>query len=230
MTDPTPSSEFPKTDRNTVKRAPSRGKYDRKTVFEILDQSLLASIAFTTEQGPVLIPMMFARDGDELLFHGATTSRLMQVLTGGETVCLSVTIVDGLVLAKSLFHHSMNYRSVTCYGRGREVTDSEGRLRALEKISDKTMPGRWNDARLPSEKEMKATRIAAVSIESASAKVRTGPPSEDSEDVSLPYWSGVVPMRTIADPPIACQEHSRDLQIPSYLSDWVRQQNQTPKT
>lgn len=229
MSDQSPNSEFPKTDLNTVKRAPARGNYDRKTVYQILDESLIANIAFTTEHGPVLIPMMFARDGDELLFHGATTSRLMQVLTGGESVCLSVTIVDGLVLAKSLFHHSMNYRSVTCYGRGHEVTKPEDRLQALEKISDKTMPGRWTDSRQPSEKEMKATRIAAITIESASAKVRTGPPVEDADDVSLPYWSGVVPLRTIADSPVACQEHSSDVEIPGYLSEWVSQKNQTPE-
>ena len=178
-------SEFEQTGQNRVRQAAKRAIYDRDTVHEILDASFIGNIGFSTPDGPCIIPMLFARRDDELLFHGSTKSRLMTMLCSGDRVCVSVTMTDGLVMAKSLLHHSMNYRSVCVFGSGFEVTDETERWDALKIITDKVMIGRWDDARQPADNEMKATRIAAVKIESASAKVRSGPPEDDPEDLSI---------------------------------------------
>ena len=214
------ASSFEKTSLNQVRQVSKRGHYDHETVYQILDQNLIGQVAFVSDQQPIIIPMLFARRNDELLFHGSTKSRLMRVLCSGEPICVSATILDGLVMAKSLFHHSMNYRSVTVFGSGYEVEDKEEHMEALRIISEKTMPGRWDDARQPNAQEIKATCIAAIKIESASVKIRTGAPSDAPEDFDLPVWSGVIPISQSAGDPIRGEQGSQNLELPDYLKSW----------
>ena len=212
------TQKFPVAEENRVRRVPSRGSYTRADIYPILDDALVGQVGFDSENGPVVIPMLFARDGDRILLHGSTKSRLMLAIISGKKVCFSVTLLDGIVLAKSLFHHSMNYRAATCFGRGSEITGSDERMEALRLMSEKVLPSRWSDARQPHEKEMKATCIAAIEIESASAKIRNGPPIDEPDDLSLPVWSGILPMRTIAEEPVADEHTQTD--VPAYMHDW----------
>ncbi len=213
------SNEFEKTAVNAVRQVAKRGHYDKETVYEVLDANLVASVGFVTPDGPIIIPMLFARLEDQLFFHGSTKSRLMQMLCSGSRICVSVTSLDGLVLAKSVFHHSMNYRSVTAFGCGAEVTDETQRNEILRLMTDKVMHGRWEDARQPNPQELKATCVAAVKIDSASAKIRTGDPVDDAEDLQLPVWSGVIPLTQVALPPIEAPDNSAPQ--PAYLTDWL---------
>ena len=217
---------FEKNPRNRIRQAAKRGVYDRETINAILDGNLVGHVGLIVDAEPVVIPMLFARHNDELLFHGSTKSRIMRALCSGQPVCLSATTLDGLVLAKSLFHHSMNYRSVCVFGSGKEIKHDKQRLQALKVITEKTMPGRWNDARQPSEKELKATCLVAVKIDSASAKIRTGPPNDDEPDLDLPVWSGVVPIALKAGQPIHDVNTDIRFNQPDYLASWLSQFNQ----
>ena len=216
-------SEFPITEQNRVRRVPSRGVYDAEGVNAVIDACPISHVAINTEKGPTIIPMLFGRREDELLFHGATKSRLMLALVSGQSICVSFTLLDGLVLAKSLFHHSANYRSAVVFGQGHVVENADEKLEALKIISDKMMPGRWEDSRLPNEQEMKATMVASIKIASASAKVRTGGPIDEPEDMKLPYWAGVVPLNMQASTPIPEKEQVQS--IPQYVSDWIENAN-----
>ena len=211
------NQKFEVEERNRVRRVPKRGIYDRLTVYEIIDAAPISHVAIhDPDQGPIVIPTLHGRIDDQLIYHGATTSRLMQQLASGQPVCISFALVDGLVLAKSLFHHSMNYRSVVVFGRGRQVETEAEKNRALKAMSDRLLPGRWEDARLPNAKELKATSIVMIEMESASAKVRTGDPVDDPEDHDFPCWSGIVPFETVWKQPIA-DANSTDVQVPEYL-------------
>ena len=187
---------FEKTNRNRVRRVPERGQYDSATVYEIFDAALICHVGIVDAGQPVVIPMLHARDDDKLLLHGATSSRLQRALQAGQPICATVTHVDGLVLARSIYHHSMNYRSAVIFGRGSLISDETEKLAALKRFSEKMMPGRWQEARLPSDNEFKATSIVSVEIESASAKIRTGSPGDDEEDYALPVWAGCGPNPT----------------------------------
>lgn len=178
-------TEFPKTDKNRVRRMPNRGAYDKATIYPIVDEALLCHVGLIRDGEPVVIPTLHARRGDEILLHGASTSHLMQYAAAGHPLCLTMTLVDGLVLARSVFHHSVNYRSAVLFGRGHLVPD-EQKLEYLAYFTEKLLPGRWDDVRAPTPPELKATAIVAVTIESASAKIRTGPPKDDEEDYALP--------------------------------------------
>jgi len=191
---------FNKTPLNTVKRIPARGRYDKETVFEILDAARVGHVGFVVEGRPFVIPTLYGRKDDILYLHGATTSRMLQQLEQGIPVCLTVTHEDGLVLARSVFHHSMNYRSAMVFGTARIVA-AEDKLEALRVITERMMPGRWDEVRLPNAKELKATTVLALEIETASAKVRSGPPKDDAEDYELPVWAGVLPMLRTFGPP-----------------------------
>ena len=188
---------FERTKRNRVVRMPERGHYDRESVYGIIDEALLCHVGFAPEGQPFVIPTLHARLGDRLLLHGATTSRLLKHVQAGHPVCVSMTILDGLVLARSSFHHSVNYRSVVLFGQGALITDPDEKMAALAAFTDRMMPGRWEDAREPNRKEFKATAVVALPIDSASAKVRVGPPKDDAEDMDLPVWAGVVPIRQV---------------------------------
>ena len=209
-------SDFEVTPLNRVKRLPDRGHYDRDTIYPIVDAGLICHVAFVVDGRPFVIPTLHARDGDTLLLHGASTSRMLrQVALGGE-VCVTITHVDGLVLAKSVFNHSVNYRSAVLFGRGRLVEDEAGKMAALAAFTEKILAGRWADARLPNPTEMKATAVIAVDIESASAKVRTGPPHDDAEDLDLPVWVGVLPLTQVSGAPIPAG-YGPVVELPEYL-------------
>jgi nitroimidazol reductase NimA-like FMN-containing flavoprotein (pyridoxamine 5'-phosphate oxidase superfamily) len=218
---PEQAGSFEKTRQNTIQRVPKRADYDRQTVHRLFDQAWFCHVGFIGEFGPTNIPMFHARIDDQIIFHGATTSRLMKWLASGAPVCLSVAMVDGLVLARSLFHHSLNYRSAVAFGAGQIVSDREQRDMAFKAIADKVLPGRWDDARRPNEIESKATMICAVRIESASAKIRTGGPIDDDDDHQLDVWAGVIPIQEQVLAPIVDPEAQRELLLPGYLRTFL---------
>jgi nitroimidazol reductase NimA-like FMN-containing flavoprotein (pyridoxamine 5'-phosphate oxidase superfamily) len=188
-------SERPASDRVRVRRQPDRGRYDRETIDAVLDAGLIAHVAFVDGGRPICIPTLYARVGDDVYIHGSRASRTLRALAGGVPACLTVTVVDGLVLARSVFEHSANYRSAVVLGSFRRIEGDDERLAAYEAFVDRVVPGRWSEVRAPSAKELKATDILALPIEEASAKVRSGPPSDDdSEDAALEVWAGVMPL------------------------------------
>jgi len=190
----------PPSEHSTVKRLPERGVYDEDTINLILDEALICHMAFVTDNGPVVIPTIHARVGRVLYLHGSHVSRMLRT-TPGEQVSVAATIVDGIVAARSAFHHSLNYRSVVMFGVPRVVTDEEERLVAFEAITEHVLPGRWDEARRPNEKENTGTKVLALEISEASAKVRSGPPVDDEEDMDLGIWAGVIPLSVAAGVP-----------------------------
>ncbi len=202
------------TERTQLHRLPKRGSHEPGTIHEILDAAFLAHVGFSVKGQPFVIPTLYGRDGDKLYVHGSAASRMLHELECGVPVCLTVTLVDGLVLARSAFHHSMNYRSVVAFGTARKIEDAEHKADALRVIAEHLMAGRWNDVRPPNEKELKATTVLEVLIEEASAKIRTGPPLDDEEDYDLPVWAGVVPLRLAPGSPIPDERLKADMQIP----------------
>lgn len=189
----------PPSARATVKRLAERGRYDEATVHQILDQAMICHVSFVTNDGPVVLPTIHARVGDILYLHGSPASRMLRSIDG-DPVCVSATIVDGIVAARSLFHHSLNYRSVVVFGTARVVDDPGERLTAFRAITEHMLPGRWDEARTPSAKEDKGTKLLAIEIDEASAKVRTGPPGDDEDDLTSEIWAGVIPLRVVAGP------------------------------
>ena len=204
---------FTTTPRTRLRRIPDRGSYDRAAIAAILDEALFCHVGFAAEDGqPYVIPTIHARLGDELVFHGARASRLLASMAG--PVCVTVTLIDGLVLARSVFHHSMNYRSVVVLGTAVEITDPDRKRRALDAIVEHVAPGRSAVARPPSPKELAATRVMALPLDEVSAKVRTGPPIDDPEDLERPCWAGVVPLTLGAGEPIAAPDLAAGLAPP----------------
>lgn len=193
----------PPSERTRVRREPERGVYGREAIDAILDEGLYCHFGFVHEGQPFVIPTLYARAGDELYVHGSSASRMLRTLAGGVPACLTVTLVDGLVLARSLYNHSLNYRSVVVLGTATLVADPAGKLRALEAFSEQLVPGRWREARQPSAKELKATAVLAMPLAEASAKVRSGPPVDEPEDYDLPVWAGVIPLSLVAGEPEA---------------------------
>jgi nitroimidazol reductase NimA-like FMN-containing flavoprotein (pyridoxamine 5'-phosphate oxidase superfamily) len=191
------------TERTQVKRLPKRAVYDKAQVYSILDAGYVCHIGFVAGGQPFVIPTGYARAGDRLYIHGLPASRMLRALATGADVCVTVTLIDGFVLARSAFHHSMNYRSVVVFTRARLVTDPEEKLEALRVFVEHVWPGRWAEVRQPNERELNATSVVALPLDEASAKVRTGPPVDDEPDYSLPVWAGVVPVRMELGAPIA---------------------------
>lgn len=192
-------AERPTADQGTrIRRVPERGHYDRATIDQILDASLVAHVGFVDGSVPHVIPMGMARRGDELLLHGSTASRLMRTLAAGADVCVTVTHLDGVVVARSAFHSSMNYRSAVVYGQARALTDPDEKLDALRTLTDHLIPGRWAEVRPPTEQELKATLVVSVPLNRGAAKIRTGPPADDPADMDSPVWAGVIPLTTVA--------------------------------
>jgi uncharacterized protein len=185
-----------RTPRTRVRRVPKRGSHDRETIDAILDEALICHLGFVHDGHPAVIPTLHARVDDEVFIHGSAASRMIRALATGVEACLTVTLVDGLVLARSAFHHSVNYRSVVLYGTATPVTEPEDKERVLEAFTEKLVPGRWPEVRWPTRKELKATAALKLPIVEGSAKVRTGPPIDDDEDYALDAWAGVVPIRT----------------------------------
>jgi hypothetical protein len=210
-------SEFTPTERTQVKRLPKRGKYDEETVHQILDSAFVCHVGFTVDDQPFVIPTNFGRSGNTLYLHGSAASRMLRTLTEGIPVCVTVTHVDGLVLARSAFHHSVNYRSVVILGTAKLVADSAQKMEALRIFTEHVMKGRWDDVRQPTEQELKATTVLSLALEEVSAKVRTGGPIDDEPDYSLPIWAGVLPLETIAKAPIPDARMTQEISIPAYL-------------
>jgi uncharacterized protein len=190
------------TGRTEVRRLAKRGVYDKAQIHAILDEGYLCHVGFVVERQPYVIPTGYARSGDRIYIHGSAASRMLRTLDQGVDVCVTVTLVDGFVLARSAFHHSMNYRSVVLLGKARLVTDPDEKRNALRSFTNHILPGRWEEVRQPTEQELKATSVLALALDEVSAKVRTGPPIDDEEDYAFPVWAGVVPIRTQVDQPI----------------------------
>lgn len=209
-------------DRATVRRLPQRGAYDAETVHGILDAGFLAHVGFCVEGQPFVIPTLYGRVRDAaepgtLCLHGSAASRMLRELATGVPACVTVTLVDGIVLARSAFHHSMNYRSVVAFGTARKIDDIQGKAEALQIISEHLIAGRWGDVRKPTVQELKATSVLEFKIEEASAKTRTGPPMDDEEDYALPVWAGVVPLNLRATAPESDPRLVAGIAMPRYV-------------
>ena len=217
-------SEFAPTARTEVRRLPQRAVYDREAVYRILDEGLVCHIGFVAEGHPVVIPTGYGRKGDTVYLHGSAASRMLRTLGKGVDVCVTVTLFDGLVLARAAFHHSVNYRSVVIFGTATVVEDREGKLEALRVFTEHVAPGRWQEVRPPSDKELQATTVLALSLQEVSAKVRTGPPVDDEEDYALPVWAGVLPLSLTPGLPVADQRLRAGTKVPEYVRryDWKR--------
>lgn len=215
-------SDFQVTARTQIKRLPKRGHYDRETVNQILDTAFVCHVGFSVDGQPYVIPTNYGRAGDILYLHGSAASRMLKTLSAGVPVCVTVTHVDGLVLARSAFHHSVNYRSVVILGTARLLDDPAEKMEALRIFTDHVMKGRWDDVRQPTEQELKATTVLALSLEEVSAKVRTGGPNDDEPDYALPVWAGVLPLETVAKEPIPDPQRKSDPLIPQYLKNYSR--------
>ena len=195
-------NSYTPTQRTKVRRLSKRAVYDKERVHAILDEGFICHVGFAQAGQPFVIPTLYARSGETLYMHGSGASRMLKTLAEGVEVCVTVTLVDGFVLARSAFHHSMNYRSVTVFGRARRVTGMAERLEALRLITDHIVPQRWDEVRGPNELEMKQTLVLALPLEDVAAKIRVGPPVDDEEDYALPIWAGVVPIHTQLGTPL----------------------------
>jgi uncharacterized protein len=214
--------KIPQTSRTTLKRLPQRGTYDREPIDRILDEGFICHVGFAVDSKPFVIPTGYARAGDKLFIHGSQASRMLRTLGQGIDVCVTVTLIDGLVLARSAFHHSMNYRSVVVFGNAKVVDDPDEKIAALRALSEHMIPGRWDDVREPSEHEMQQTTVLSLPLTEASAKVRTGPPLDDEEDYELPIWAGVIPLRMVAGEPIDDDRLPPNREAPGYASEYAR--------
>jgi nitroimidazol reductase NimA-like FMN-containing flavoprotein (pyridoxamine 5'-phosphate oxidase superfamily) len=213
---------FPQTERSTLKRLPKRGVYDRELVYQILDEGFICHASFAVDGQPFVIPTGYARVDDQLYIHGSQVSRMLRTLSQGIEVCVGVTLVDGLVLARSAFHHSVNYRSVVVFGRAAMVEEEEAKLAALFAFSEQVIPGRWNDVREPTKQELKATTVLSLPLVEASAKVRIGPPIDDEEDYALDVWAGVLPLGITAGNPITDPRLPEHIKPPAYTLNYSR--------
>jgi nitroimidazol reductase NimA-like FMN-containing flavoprotein (pyridoxamine 5'-phosphate oxidase superfamily) len=215
------SDSFSPTERTRVVREPQRGVYDREFIYKILDEAFICHVGFALPGQPYVIPTMFARIDDAIYFHGSAASRTLRNLSDGLSVCITVTLADGLVLARSVFNHSMNYRSVVALGQAILVDAPGEKLQALHAFTEKILPGRWEDARQPNEKELKATSILRLPLTEVSAKVRSGPPEDDAPDYELPVWAGIVPLKLAAGAPIRDERCDPAISVPQYVH-WNR--------
>jgi nitroimidazol reductase NimA-like FMN-containing flavoprotein (pyridoxamine 5'-phosphate oxidase superfamily) len=216
------SSTHTPTARTRVVREPERGVYDREAAYRILDEGFICHVAFMADGQPFVIPTSYGRSGDTLYIHGSAASRMLRNLDSGIPICVTVTLLDGLVLARSVFNHSMNYRSVVILGTASLVQDAAEKLEALRQLSEHILPGRWSDSRQPNEKELKATSVLRIPIQEFSAKVRQGPPIDDEEDYAFRTWAGVLPLETVARSPIADERCDPEIAVPKYASEYSR--------
>ena len=215
---------FEQTARTTLKRLPKRGHFERETIYRILDEGFVCHVGFVLDGRPFVIPTGYGRAGDQLYIHGSAASRMLRTLREGVDVCVTVTLLDALVLARSSFHHSMNYRSVVVFGRAEVVEDEDEKMEALRVFTDHIMRGRWEEARLPNRSELRQTMVLALPLAEASAKIRTGPPIDDEEDYELPVWAGELPLRLVTGEPIADPRLNEGIEQPEYMRDYERPQ------
>lgn len=210
-------SQLPQTERTALKRLPKRGSFDRDVINAILDEGFVCHVGFIADDKPVVIPTGYARVGEELIIHGSQASRMLRALGKGIDVCVTVTLIDGLVLARSAFHHSMNYRSVVVFGRAQVIDGREEKLAALRALSEHMIRGRWDYVREPNEQELQQTTVLSVPLKEASAKIRTGQPIDDDKDYDLPIWAGILPLRISTESPVADPRLRMDLEIPAHV-------------
>jgi nitroimidazol reductase NimA-like FMN-containing flavoprotein (pyridoxamine 5'-phosphate oxidase superfamily) len=213
---------FPKTRLNKVNRLPERGHYDKQTIYPIIDEALICHVGFTENDQPIVIPTLHARDGDTLILHGAKASRMMKHISDGNPVSIAITLVDGIVFARSVFHHSINYRSAVIFGHGKLIEGDDEKMRALEILTEHIAKGRWYDARVPNQKELNATSVVRIEIESATAKIRSGGPKDDDEDRDLPAWAGVLPIATQYLSPLNDPTLAPNIVAPDYILNYTR--------
>ena len=216
------SQNLDQTERTKLGRLPKRGSYDRELIYQILDEAFICHVGFTVDNQPLVIPTGYARVGDKLFIHGSQASRMLRAMVQEVDVCVTVTLVDGLVLARSAFHHSMNYRSVVIFGKASVVEGEEEKLAALQAFTEHILPGRWCDVRPPTKNELKATSVLSLPLEEASAKIRTGGPVDDAEDYEMDVWAGVVPLKLIAGDAIKDSNLRADINIPNYVKRYQR--------
>ncbi len=219
--------EFIIDDLTQIRRKPQRGSYERDVIYGIIDEALYCHVGFNQDGQPVVIPTIHARVDDTLILHGARASRMLKHLAAGHPVCVAITLLDGLVFARSVFNHSMNYRSVVVFGRGRLVEAPDEKWRAVAALTEHIARGRWEDARQPTPKEMDATTVVSLAIERASAKIRSGPPGDDEPDYDLPIWAGVLPTGLQLGEPVADPRLSTGISLPDYLQHYSRFSAQT---
>ena len=205
------------TRRSELRRMPVRGSHDWDTISQILDAGFLAQVGFSVDGQPFVIPTLYGRRGETLYLHGSAASRMLRELGSGVPACVSVTLVDGIVLARSAFHHSMNYRSVVAFGTARKIEDADHKVECLEVISEHLIAGRWADVRSPNASELKATTVVEFQMEEASSKVRSGPPLDEDGDYALPAWAGVLPLAIRSQPPIADSQLPSSIVLPDYV-------------
>lgn len=216
------SGILPVTERTKLKRLPKRGNFEREEINKILDEAFVCHVGFISGGQPFVIPTGYARAGDKLIIHGSAASRMLRNMTRAIEVCVTVTLIDGLVLARSAFHHSMNYRSVVIFGKASVIEDEKEKLAALRALTEHIVPDRWTDARPPTEKELKATLVLSLPLEEASAKVRAGNPVDDEEDYALDVWAGVIPLHLKASAPIADPRLKRSVETPVYIENYAK--------
>src|SRR3984893_12153795 len=216
------SQPYTPTPRTRLVREADRAVYDREVAYRILDEGFLCHVGFVADRQPFVIPTSYGRTGDSLYVHGSAASRMLRNLKDGVPVCVTVTLLDGLVLARSIFNHSMNYRSVVVLGKAMLVDDPQEKIEALHALSEHILPGRWADSRQPNERELKATSVLRVPIEEFSAKVRQGPPIDDEPDYTFPTWAGVVPLETTAGAPINDPRLLAGKDVPAYARNYTR--------
>ena len=216
------SAELKKTDRTTISRHDERGSYDRDIAYAILDEGLVAHVGVDTGSGVMVIPMTYARLDDELILHGAVASRWLSSFGHGRPISVCVTILDGLVLAKSAFSHSMNYRSVVAFGDAKPIHEPDRKVAAFKALLDHLIPGRWQDSRQPDEKEIQATTVLAMPLDEASVKIRSGPPKDAAKDLDLPYWTGVIPLALTAGEATPDPAMKEFVDVPDYAVAYTR--------
>ena len=216
------SQPYTPTPRTRVVREANRGVYDREAAYRILDEGFLCHVGFVADGQPFVIPTSYGRKDDSLLIHGSAASRMLRNMKDGVPVCVTVTLLDGLVLARSIFNHSMNYRSVVVLGKASLVENPAEKIEALRRLSEHIIPGRWADSRQPNDRELKATSVLRLPIEEFSAKVRVGGVIDDEEDYSFPTWAGVVPLQVVAGEPIGDQRLDPGYAIPLYAKHYFR--------
>ncbi|HEX3392731.1 MAG TPA: pyridoxamine 5'-phosphate oxidase family protein [Solirubrobacteraceae bacterium] len=206
--------------RTRLRRMPARGDYERETIEAILDEAMVAHVGFAVEGQPYVIPTLHARVGERVYFHGSSASRTIRTLAAGSEVCLTVTLIDGVVLARSAVHQSVNYRSVLVFGQAEAITDFERKRAAIEAFSERMIPGRWREVRPPTEKELKAINVLSLPLDEASAKLRSGGPKDDEEDYSREGWAGVIPIATVAGAPLPDERLAPGTEPSSAIVDW----------
>jgi nitroimidazol reductase NimA-like FMN-containing flavoprotein (pyridoxamine 5'-phosphate oxidase superfamily) len=213
------------TNRTKVNRLPKRAVYDKETIHNILDETFICHVGFKIEGRVYIIPTAFGRKDDYIFIHGSKNSRMLNSIKTGEDVCISVILADGLVLARSAFHHSVNYRSVIIFSKGIEIIEPDKKTEALKVILEHIMPGRWDDVRCPNQKELNATSVFSFKLDEASAKIRTGPPIDDEEDLDLNVWAGILPLKVVPNEPVKDEGLNKGILTPDYIINYKKSRN-----